>query len=426
MNYEPSSGEGKVTTDSLNRKVTKSNLTPKSSKTNSLSKIKESTHLTKWSSTHQPQWFWNQHLQWSYLQRGLFWGTIVSFIAIFSAGCGVVLTKIEGVEKAIAQQIDVNPQPKPKTSRSIATPLNVLLVELDASTKNKNILLLKVDPQIGFAKVINIPADSRVDLSGYGWMTIADAYRHGGTDLTSRAAEQLINVKIDRYLMATTDTLAQLTASGKLTLNDCNPKIQDCISTSELIQRQEAEFESIHQRLNVAAYFANFTQTVEEIHSDLESNISVDEFVGIATFVKQLKQERFSIGFLATQAASKASSSNYSANNFTSSKSETSVSGARNLAVDSPIAVQNTTTRPELGMQVVNYLRQQNFQNVYLVGHIPLKLTQTKIIADRQQLHRANNLKNALGFGNLKPAIDDKPEEITIKIGNDADRLLSN
>ncbi len=50
---------------------------------------------------HQPLWFWQKHSQWSYFKRGLFWGGIISCTAIFSAGCGAALTKINLVEKAI-------------------------------------------------------------------------------------------------------------------------------------------------------------------------------------------------------------------------------------------------------------------------------------------------------------------------------------
>ncbi len=52
-------------------------------------------------------------------------------------------------------------------------------------------------------------------------------------------------------------------------------------------------------------------------------------------------------------------------------------------------------------MKVVNYLRQQNFGNVYLVEHIPLKLKQTQIVVNHDRLKTANYVKNVLDFGRL-------------------------
>lgn len=264
-------------------------------------------------SIHEPRWFWNKHFYWSHFERGLFWGTLVSFTAILSAGCGVVLTKVDRVENAIAQIIPPSSFSKQAAKQSTLTsPLNVLLIEIDRSNKVKiqNILVLKFDPRIGFAKVINIPTDSRVKLPGGAWGTVADAYQDGGIKLTSRSIERLMNdVKLDRYFQAESSTFEYLAARIKLTLTHCEQVIQDCSSTSEQIQRQEDEFEAIRQRLRIQAYFTNFEQTVEKIQPNLNSDLSVQEFVSIANFVKGLKGNNISINFLPGYTSSEAISS---------------------------------------------------------------------------------------------------------------------
>ncbi|MGD1919772.1 MAG: LytR C-terminal domain-containing protein [Pleurocapsa sp.] len=88
-----------------------------------------------------------------------------------------------------------------------------------------------------------------------------------------------------------------------------------------------------------------------------------------------------------------------------------------------PVAVQNTTGSPELGMDFINYLRDKNFQDVYLVEHIPLKLDKTQIIVDQSQLARAKHLKNIIGFGKLEPKSYSQ-QPLTIQIGEDARYLL--
>ncbi|WP_413467358.1 LytR C-terminal domain-containing protein [Pleurocapsa sp. FMAR1] len=90
------------------------------------------------------------------------------------------------------------------------------------------------------------------------------------------------------------------------------------------------------------------------------------------------------------------------------------------------MAVQNTTDSPELGTEVVNYLRQQNFKNVYLVEHIPLKLKQTQIVVNHSHLKTANYVKNVLNFGRLKPNFKSEQQELTLKIGEDAHNLSVN
>ena len=302
MHYKSSNREGKSTTPAPSLKIDRLGRNRQAKELHSLGTISRSSNLSEFTAIHQPKWFWSKHSHWSYLQKGLFWGIVVSFTAVFSAGCGVALTKIERVEKAISQKIAVNFDTDRHTSKqSLTRPLTILLIEVnrEREIQNKNILILKLDPQIGFVRVTNIPTDSRVKLANFGWSTIAEAYRYGGTALISQTVEELMNnVKIDRYLTASSDTLAQLTASGKLILSDCDREIQDCSSTSEVIQRQESEFEEIHQRLNIPAYFDNFAKTINAIQPNLDSNISNTEFIYIANFVREIDKDNVSINFL--------------------------------------------------------------------------------------------------------------------------------
>ena len=61
---------------------------------------------------HQPWWFWSQHESWSHFNRGLFWGGIISLTAVSSALCGAALTKIDTIERTIAQKIEANSAPE--------------------------------------------------------------------------------------------------------------------------------------------------------------------------------------------------------------------------------------------------------------------------------------------------------------------------
>lgn len=87
-----------------------------------------------------------------------------------------------------------------------------------------------------------------------------------------------------------------------------------------------------------------------------------------------------------------------------------------------PVAVQNTTNSPELGMKLVAYLRNKNFQDVYLVEHLPLKLNKTRIITNQSQLASARRLQNILNFEGLESNY--LTQTLTIQVGQDAYLLL--
>lgn len=266
------------------------------------------THQTN--SPHQPLWFWNMHYRWSFLRRSLFWGGVIGFTAISSAGLGAALTKIDRVESAIARGIQVNSLKQLVLDR----PMNVLVIEVKPNKKNinivefsdnffgsssKTILLLKFNPQDGLAEIINIPADTRVKIPGFGWGTIADAHKHGGTSLVSQMVNQLLpGETVDRYLRATPKTFHQLTASGKLTLRDCNFRITDCEDQTAKIIRQEENLEAIRQRLHVSAYLNDFQITATELKPNLDTNISVPELIALANFVKELDSDHLGVSLL--------------------------------------------------------------------------------------------------------------------------------
>jgi hypothetical protein len=102
------------------------------------------------------------------------------------------------------------------------------------------------------------------------------------------------------------------------------------------------------------------------------------------------------------------------------SSDQTTLLARQHPVQDNLVAVQNTTNNPELGRQVVAYLKQRNFRHVYLVKHIPLKLKQTNIVSNYGQVETANYLKNILGFGNLKAKSTLKQPKLILQLGEDA------
>ncbi|MEM7761697.1 MAG: LytR C-terminal domain-containing protein [Cyanobacteria bacterium P01_A01_bin.40] len=390
---------------------------------------------------HQPLWFWSQHSSWSYFNRGFFWGGMISLTAVCSAIGGVALTRITPIEQAIVQRIDSNHvTPESETQSTVNNPVNVLLLEVKSDAddiiefseaflgESKTVLLLKLQPQLDSAQVIYIPNNSSVTIPEFGTGTIEDAYKIGGMKLLSEVITQLVaDTTIEHYVRGTSEVFQQLFASGKITLEDCDVSIRNCANQTEQVMRQQVLFNTIRQRLNIPGYYASFQTTITKLESDLDADISVEEIVSWANFIKELEPDKIDVDLLPGYTPGKALPQQNLADKSSSIKQKKKLLTFTDTAITSshpfqysPIAVQNTTDNHELGIQVVAYLRHRNFRDVYLVRHSPLKLSQTRIVANQSQIDTASYLKNILGFGNLHTKSDSSNRELTLQVGEDA------
>lgn len=390
-------------------------------------------------------WFWLKQSREFYFSRGLLWGIVVGLTVILSASCGVALSKIDAVEKIVNSTIDRNSVKKqPVSQYDLTHPVNILLLEVEPNNdatiefsqtslgKSKTLLLLQLDPDLDIVRLINIPLDSRVNIPKFGWGTIEDANRYGGTSLVLQTVDRLLNnVTINRYATATPAIVQKLMASGKITFNQCNSRISDCSDNSLEIPRQRATLENIRQRLNVPSYFKNFKTTLKETRSALDTNLSVAEAMSIANFVREIEPDNIQVELVPGYIAGKNLASNdklrksrFAPVNPRLPKSKVDKidrsTNKYNSFKTHSVAVQNTTNSPELGMRFVSYLRQQNFRDVYLVEHIPLKLEKTRIVLHQSQLARARHIKSTIGFGKLESKSDSRQKPLTIQIGQDA------
>jgi hypothetical protein len=85
------------------------------------------------------------------------------------------------------------------------------------------------------------------------------------------------------------------------------------------------------------------------------------------------------------------------------------------------IALQDTTNRPELAMDVLSYLTERNLNNVYLGRSLSLELKKTEIIFSSGNFQAAKNLQKILGIGRLKPSTTENlNSDIIIRLGEDA------
>jgi polyisoprenyl-teichoic acid--peptidoglycan teichoic acid transferase len=279
--------------------------------------VKPSIRPHRYNRRQPSWWFWRQNYSWLYFKQGFFWGGLVSMTSILSAIGGVALTHIDFVEQQISQRISQRlPDSHSETlvtkeGSILTTPLQVLLVEveLDANSlvgfsatekgKSKTILLLKVEPEFNSAQAINIPLNAQTQIPGFGQGTVKDAYRLGGINLLSEAIKNLPgDFRVDRYLRTTPSVFHQLADSGKITLENCHPRIENCSDQTEQVMRQQDAFETIRQRFNIPNYLANFETAIAQVEPQLDTNISTAEMISVANFIKELEPEEITVDLL--------------------------------------------------------------------------------------------------------------------------------
>jgi len=78
-------------------------------------------------------------------------------------------------------------------------------------TRSDTILLMNIDPASHSINAISIPRDSKVYLAdGKGVQKINHAHAIGGVELTKKTVEDTLGVKIDRYIVISTDGVRKL------------------------------------------------------------------------------------------------------------------------------------------------------------------------------------------------------------------------
>lgn len=97
---------------------------------------------------------------------------------------------------------------------------NVLLLGVDSNgsktdpwtgTRSDTIVLLNIDPKTHSVNAISVPRDSKVYLAGdYGIQKINAAHALGGVQLTKRTVEEVLGVKVDRYIVVSDDAVQKL------------------------------------------------------------------------------------------------------------------------------------------------------------------------------------------------------------------------
>lgn len=92
--------------------------------------------------------------------------------------------------------------------------MNVMILGVDRraddSGRSDTLMIVSYDNDSGEAKLLSIPRDTRVKLSSGNYEKINHAYAYGGVDGSKKAVENLLDIKIDHYILMDTKAFPKI------------------------------------------------------------------------------------------------------------------------------------------------------------------------------------------------------------------------
>ncbi len=421
---------------------------------------------------------------WQKLGLGIAFTTTAALSAIMGAGLMLTMpSPVGGAAPKDVRQV-VGTLFNQGFGYKITRPVNILVLGIDryldapvaADDRLQNIsattfsgrsdvmLLVGVNPDDNSAHILSIPRDTKVEIPGAGTSKVNHANVAGGAELAAQTVSANFDgVPIDRYVRVSTDAFRELVdllggvevyvpypmqyedmtqklkidlAEGWQTLNGDQAEQfarfrHDRLGDVGRVQRQQILLAALKNRLANPAVLTKLPQVIELMQKYVDTNLSLDEMLALINFGLTVDQEQFRMvmlpGRFSTPDESIASywimnrtERDRIMRDFFQVGTATTLDDLPELPSSLRIAVQNATNNPTLGRDVVQYLREQGFENVYTVRDWSDLQSQTQIIVQRGDLQGAQALETTLGLGQVVSAsTGDLDSDLTIRIGAD-------
>lgn len=360
----------------------------------------------------------------------------------------------------------------------VSRPVNLLVMGLDEARdiegaspdslvgRTDTMMLVRIDPETESVNLLSIPRDTRVEIPGYGIDKINQANVEGGAELAAQTVSHNFNqVEIDRYMRVNTLAFREIidligglevfvpkpmqyedktqglvidlepgwqTLSGEEAEQFARFR-QDNLGDIGRVQRQQVLLKALRSRLLNPSVIAQLPQIIRILQEHIDTNLSTEEILALAGFGLQLDREALHMVMLPGRFSSP---QEYRASYWvTDPQAAGKIMGqffdadaatlmARNGAAPSMsklrIAVQNAADSPRVATAVYRYLRQEGFQNVYIIQDWPDVHNQSEVVAQRGDLDAAQFVQSVLGTGTVaSESTGDIQSDITIRVGND-------
>ncbi|MEM6426644.1 MAG: LCP family protein, partial [Cyanobacteria bacterium P01_D01_bin.128] len=329
--------------------------------------------------------------------------------------------------------------------------------------RTDTLLLVRVDPAAGTVSVLSIPRDTRMEIPGYGVMKVNQANVEGGAPLSAETVSRnLDSLTIDRYVRISTGAFREIVdlVGGVEVLVpqpmeyidqtqdlviDLEPGLQvldgnqaeqfarfrqDAYGDIGRVQRQQILLKALRNRLTNPTVLPRLPQIVRVLQERIDTNLSPEELLALANSALETESQDFRMvmlpgrfsqpgEFVASYWIMDETASDRVLNDFFRDEAVALLSedtAVRNLH----IAVQNASEDPWVARQVVSYLREQGFNDLYLMQDWPTSLERTEVIAQRGDLNAAETIAEILGLGQaISESTGNLESDITIRVGQD-------
>lgn len=410
--------------------------------------------------------------------RLMFWGGVITFSALLGASLAL-LTPLWSDRNTLNQEQQYSgsflktrsPVDFPyQLSRSV----NILIMGLDPLPDVKDtspkiftgssdtILLLQLNPNDKTVRVLSIPKDSQVVIPGVGLAKIALANSLGGPSLAARVVSRTLNnVPIDRYVRITTNAFRELVdqlggvevfVPQKMSYRDAAQKLEieldpgwqtldgdqaeqfarfrdSSVGDITRVQRQQSLLKALRDRLISPTVLPRLPQLSHIMQNYVDTNLSLKETLALVNFCVELDQENLHMVLLpGSLSALSQDPSSYWLDSPEQNRIIGEYFGVRAINFTQKtrslntlkIAVQNASGQTNLSQRVVDFLKNQGFENVYMVSDWSGLQRQTEIIVQQGNADAATNLKQILGLGDIEASsTGDLESDLTIRVGKD-------
>lgn len=368
--------------------------------------------------------------------------------------------------------------------KQLDQPINILVMgidrvplaevgsELSFAGRSDTMLIVRIQPQDQTLRILSIPRDSRIQLPSGAYDKINSANVRGGVPFTKQVIQtNLEGIVIDKYVRVTTDAFVELVdliggvevyvptdmkytdqtqglyidlKQGKQVLNgDQSEQFArfrgDNLGDIGRVQRQQILLKALQKKMQSPQALLKIPQALKLLKERIDTDLSQDEILSLASFCLGLAKEDIRMVLLPGRAST---SDEYRLSYWLISETgknevirqylegesdrDESMVDSQKSPLRIKIAIENATPNPEVAKTVARHLVDQGFRNVYITNNSSIPTTNTQIIVQKGDYESAQMIQRILDFGELEASsTGDITSDITIRIGSDAEKLLS-
>jgi len=411
------------------------------------------------------------------LMRGL----AVGLTAAVSLTVGIAAALVMPLPSAIAPQskgqaLSIGEVLSKGLSYPLTRPVNILVMGIDLpldlpegtsahvfSGRSDTMLLVHLDPAKQSISILSVPRDTQVTLPQEGLLKINQANVIGGPKAAAQVVSQNLNgITIDRYVRISTGAFREMVdlmggvdvfvpvdmkyvdetqhlninlKAGWQNLNGSKAEQfarfrNDQYGDIGRVQRQQQMIRALREKLMNPAMLTRIPEAIKIFQRYIDTNLSSEELLALASFGLGLKQDNFRMvmlpGRFSTPEEFQASYWIMDTDAMDQvmheyfDLSSVAVISHQNSGTDLRIAIQNASSNPHAGSQMATYLQSKGFNNVYVVKDWPDPQAETQVIVQRGDLQSASALESVMGMGKIVSAsTGDLESDLTIRVGAD-------